>query len=352
MRTHAQTTLLLIVLLIVGFFACLVFGGLAVLLARRSTAPVRTPLVFPSPLSSTTTPFQPGLSPVSPASPSPFSTNLPALGGKIVYVCQVFRVSSADQICIMDADGSNQRRITTSNKNKHYYPALAPDGLSVVFSANLAGPGKYDIYEMDLVGGSPLPLTQELGILTSPDISPDGSQIVFANGDGKESIRIWLMNRDGSNPRQVYHDGWDPSWSPDGSLILFATNRPGYGPQLATIRPDGTDFQLLTDVRDLRGRSDWSNDNRWLITYLGKPWMRELYIMNIDGSDPHRISPSGGNSQGPSFSPDGQWVVFTGYFDLYGDDHGCEIYKMRVDGSSLARLTTNDYCDWQPRWGP
>jgi len=50
-------------------------------------------------------------------------------------------------------------------------------------------------------------------------------------------------------------------------------------------------------------------------------------------------------------SPDGKWVAFTAYFDKYGDDHGCEIYVIRTDGTDLRRLTNNDYCDYQPRWG-
>ena len=78
----------------------------------------------------------------------------------------------------------------------------------------------------------------------------------------------------------------------------------------------------------------------------------ELYLMNADGSNSRMLTPAGGNSQGPSISPDGQWVAFTSYFDLYGDDHGCEIYIIRIDGADLRRLTNNDYCDYQPRWGP
>jgi TolB protein len=74
--------------------------------------------------------------------------------------------------------------------------------------------------------------------------------------------------------------------------------------------------------------------------------------LNSDGSSVRQLTPSGGNSQGPSFSLDGQWVAFTAYFDKYGDDHGCEIYIIRTDGTDLRRLTNNGYCDYQPRWGP
>ena len=74
-------------------------------------------------------------------------------------------------------------------------------------------------------------------------------------------------------------------------------------------------------------------------------------LMNVDGSNAHIISPAGGNAQGAAFSPDGQWVTFTAYYDHPGEDNGCEIYIMRVDGTDLRRLTDNDYCDYQPRWG-
>ena len=144
--------------------------------------------------------------------------------------------------------------------------------------------------------------------------------------------------------------GWDPSWSPDGKQILFASSLGGSN-QLYTINSDGSGLKKVSNLPALRGRSDWSPQNR-IVTYSGEPWAREIFAMNLDGSDQRQISPSGGNSQGPSFSPDGQWVTFTAYFDKFNDIHGCEIYIMRVDGSDLRRLTNNDYCDYQPRWGP
>ena len=159
------------------------------------------------------------------------------------------------------------------------------------------------------------------------------------------------MDRDGSYPRVVRSDGWDPTWSPDGSRILFATTIKEK-PQLASMNVDGSNFRQITNLPDLRGRSDWSADGAHIVTYSGKAWQRELFIMNADGSDLHQVSPAEGNSQGPSFSPDGQWIAFTAYFNAIGNNNGCEIYIIRIDGSSLTRLTNNNYCDWQPRWGP
>ena len=158
------------------------------------------------------------------------------------------------------------------------------------------------------------------------------------------------MNRDGSTPRRVYKRGWDPTWSPDVTRILFASDIEGAN-QLYIINLDGSGLRRVTSFDSLRGRSDWSPDGAWMVTYNGPAWNREVFIFRPDFSDLRQLTPAGGNSQGPSFSPDGKWVAFTSYFDHYGDDLGCEIYIIRVDGTDLHRLTDNDYCDYQPRWG-
>jgi Tol biopolymer transport system component len=256
----------------------------------------------------------------------------------------MFHIETYDQICIMNADGTGQRRLTMNDNVRHYYPSFSPDGQSVLFSSNMDG--RVEIYELKLSGE--LIRFGQTGI--APEVSPDGRYIAFVQGNGKNDT-VWIMDRDGQNPRQVYDYGWDPTWSPDGQRILFASQVNDEA-QLMTINLDGSNLQQITDLPLLRGRSDWSDDGLYVLTYSGRPWGREIYLMNADGSNPHQISPPGGNSQGPAFSPDGQWIVFTAYFDLFRNVHGCEIYIMRTDGTELTRLTNNNYCDWQPRWGP
>lgn len=336
-------------LLFAIFAAALLAGCLFLMIALRRAWP---PSALPSLPPEQPRPSLPPAPTAAPSLPPTLTTvsGTPPSPGKIVYVCQIFKTSATDQLCLINADGSAQRRLTTDDHAKHFYPSFAPDGQSIVFSSNLADASQYDIYEMDLQGNLRR-LTENIGILTAPEISPDGQQIVFTRAEG-DATEVWLMNRDGSSPHLIYQNGWDPSWSPDGKRILFATPISGYGVQLASIRRNGTDFQRLSNLAYIRGRNDWSADGRWLITYAGQPWQRELFLMNADGSQAQQISPPGGNSQGPSFSPDSQAVAFTAYFDHYGDPHGCEIYTLRLDGSNLTRLTDNDYCDWQPRWGP
>ena len=268
--------------------------------------------------------------------------------GKIVYVCQIFKVQVGDQICIMNADGTEQRRLTTEDYVRHFYPSMASNGKSVVY-AQFGGENIYDIYEMTL-DGQVLQITDDLGVLTAPEISPDGNQIAFTYWTPTSDHAIWVIERDGSNPHEVTPSGWDPTWSPDGKEILFASDHGG-SIQMYIVSSNGGNPRQVNLMNNLRGRTDWSSRGE-IVTYSGTSWNRELYVINVDGTNLHQITPEGGNSQGPSFSPDGNWVTFTAYFDHYGEDHGCEIYIMRTDGTDLRRLTDNDYCDWQPRWGP
>lgn len=282
--------------------------------------------------------------------PPPASADQPA--GHIVFTCQVFKVQAMNQICIMNADGTDHRRLTSENNLQHYYPSLSPDGRSVLY-AGFREANVYEIYELSLADGSVNRLTNRDGILNAPEISPDGQSIVFkrTNPNNGEN-QIWVMDRNGDNAGNIPAiNGWDPTWSPDGKRILFASDRDG-SVQLFTVNLQGRQLFRVTNLPAIRGRSDWSPDGQFIVTYSGAAWNREVYIMNADGSNVRQLTPSGGNSQGASFSPDGKWIAFTAYFDHPGDDHGCEIYIIRIDGTDLRRLTNNDYCDYQPRWGP
>ena len=282
----------------------------------------------------------------------PFPSTDDDLTGHIVFTCQLFKVQAMDQICIMNADGSGMRRLTTDNNRRHFYPSLAPDGGSVLYSS-FREQNVYEIYSLNLNNGNVDQLTDRIGVLTAPEVSPDGTAITFVRGNPNTgSMQIMVMDRNGGdagNIPQIF--GWDPTWSPDGSQILFASGTGGAA-QLFIVNRNGGGLHQVSNLPAIRGRSDWSPDGQFIVTYSGPAWNREVYIMNADGSNSRQLTPSGGNSQGPSFSPDGKWVVFTAYFDNYGDDHGCEIYVIRTDGSDLRRLTNNDYCDYQLRWGP
>lgn len=296
--------------------------------------------------------------PASSATPEASATTDPDAPpqGKIVYVCQFSERVSRNQICVVNAEGNGQRTLTPGGAYDDFFPSVSPDGNSVLFVSNRSG--RYQVYEINLITSTLTQLTDlTQDSAFAPEASPDNTHIVFyANRDGEdypESHNLWIAERDGSNATQITDrpgGAWDPVWSPDGTQILFASEQNGV-PQLFVINADGSDARQVTHLAGIRGRNDWSPDGTTLSTYIGSAWDRDIYIFDTNGENVRQLTDGLGNLA-PSFSPDGRWITFMSYRDHPQQDLGCEIYIMRVDGSDVRRLTDNDICDWQPRWGP
>lgn len=293
-------------------------------------------------------------------SPTPALTATPdrfaAPVGKIVYVCQYSKRVSRNQICIINADGTNQRVLTELGAYDDFFPSVTPDGEHVLFVSTRTG--RYQVYDLNLTTGVTVQLTDlKQDSAYAPEASPDNSHIVFYgrsdSGEYPSNHNLWIAERSGANPTQItFRTGgaWDPVWSPDGTQILFASEQNGIV-QLFIVNADGSEARQVTDLVGLRGRNDWSSDGITLSTYIGSSWDRDIYTFNLNGQNVRQLTDGDGNLA-PSFSPDGQWITFMSYRDHPLQDLGCEIYIMRVDGSEPRRLTDNDICDWQPRWGP
>ena len=268
--------------------------------------------------------------------------------GRIIYTCQVDKTSGHDQICMINADGTGFTQLTNDTSLQHLYPSWAPDGESYVFSGIKDGNSK--IYEMTLEGD--LKVVGDIyGQLYAPMISPDGKKIVFQRYVGKDEQYISVMNRDGSTLMDLveYFGAKDPVWSADGKSILFTADEEGTT-ETYEMNSSGVTIQKVNGLSGLGGKPDWSAQGD-IANYSGSRQKhdREIVLMET-GKAPVTLTNTGDNLS-PSFSPDGEWIAFTSYRDNDWNVDGCEIYIMRKDGTDLRRLTANDYCDYQPRWG-
>ncbi|XP_062189376.1 uncharacterized protein LOC133892544 [Phragmites australis] len=252
-------------------------------------------------------------------------------------------------VMVLRSDGS--KRWVVSKEPNLFYTTWSPTERGVVFTS--VGPifettkATVRIARVEL---DPSELTDDhdevsttLKVLTRPEagndafpaVSPCGRWLVFRSGrSGHKNLYILDAARgeDGGIRRLTEGEWIDtmPSWSPDGSLIAFSSNR--HDPtnpavfSIYLVRPDGSG-------------------------------LRRVYVAGPEGgaeADKERINHV-------CFSPDSQWLVFTAnlgsvmaepisgpnQFQPYGD-----LYLCRLDGSGLVRLTCNAYENGTPAWGP
>jgi len=105
------------------------------------------------------------------------------------------------------------------------FSALSPDGKLVAYASDRGLDGGMDLYVKQVAGGQPIRLTSDGAGNTTPDFSPDGSKIVFrSNRDGGGIYEIPAF---GGDARLLARDGLNPKYSPDGSQVAYWVGNPG-----------------------------------------------------------------------------------------------------------------------------
>lgn len=181
-------------------------------------------------------------------------------GSRIAFVSRRLEPGDpegSEHIYVMNADGSDPRRLVRTPLKNTSGVGWSPDGREIVFTRTVDGGGG-DLYLRDLETGDETRLTDQRGYEGGPVFSPDGTTIAFYAEHGGESA-IWLVDRDGQNLRRITGGGkhWYPQWSPDGSWVMFDAALDAGGLQLdqfAVPAAGGEPLKLIdTDARKADG---------------------------------------------------------------------------------------------------
>jgi TolB protein len=209
--------------------------------------------------------------------------------------------------------------------------------------------GNRDIYLMDLATGDVKRLTNNPAYDGIPEWSPDGSKIVFISqrdgGDGD----IFVMNADGSDERNltvlpVDANEWNPTWSPDGEYIAFVSDRAGTN-DIYIMDNDGKNIRQLTNNALWEWKPSWSSDGTEIVCQVDALGYMQLYKVDVITGVLHRLTNTGATDGIPTWSPDGNSIAF-----LSDRDGDASIYLMDTEGTNVTRLTSasSEIVSWSP----
>ncbi|MET0875295.1 MAG: Tol-Pal system protein TolB, partial [Pseudolabrys sp.] len=210
--------------------------------------------------------------------------------------------SDQPRVFIMNLE-TGQREVVGDFPNMTFAPRFSPDGQRVIMSLGTPDGGS-SLYEMDLRSRQPRRLTQSGGIDTSPSYAPDGSQIVFESDRGGRQ-QLWVMNSDGSGQHPISTgDGSysTPVWSPRGDYIAF-TKQTGGQFIIGVMKPDGSGERTLTEGFHNEGPT-WAPNGRVLMFFRdlsnGESGGPRIFSVDITGYNERKVDT-------PSFASDPAW---------------------------------------------
>jgi Tol biopolymer transport system component len=259
------------------------------------------------------------------------------------------------EIYVMNPDGTNQTR--TNNPGFDDSFDWSPDSTRIVFQSFHDGSlGSISVMNAD--GSNVRRLTNYPGYDLSPKWSPDGTKIAFlrADDDFASTSEIYVMNSDGAKQTRLSNlTGYDSRWSPDGTKIVFVSADifNASTQEIYVMNADGSNVQRLTNNQTGDSNPAWSPDGSKVTFTRACQHNRcptqqppHIWVVNADGSNPTQLTDI--LAYGSAWSPDGTKIIFGG-----PDSGAADLFVMNPDGSGLTNITNTDG-KWEtsPSWQP
>lgn len=171
-----------------------------------------------------------------------------------------------------------------------------------------------------------------------PTISPRGNRLVYTNWVGNSDIwRTEIAHNRTAPPAGKLiastRSESQPQYSPDGSMIVFESDRSGRR-EIWSCSADGSNPIQLTSLESGAGSPFWFPDGKHIVFDSDKEGHHEIYVMDISIRVPRRLTNEASDDLTPSVSHDGKWIYFvsmrTGRF---------EVWRMTAEGGDAVQVT-------------
>lgn len=273
------------------------------------------------------------------------------------YIAFISNRDGQRDIYRMRNDGSDVQRITHTPAYESEL-AWSPDGKTIAFTEGLqTNRFFFQIKQINVVTQTIELLTPAVSEYYGLNWSPDGKQLIFSTRYGGTSRNLYRLPIGEEIPRRLtdwQETDYYPTYSSDGQWILFAstyqpvdTDLGSNNTNLFQTRPDGSDLQQITNNRDSDSQPTWSPDGQSIIYVSYREGKSDLFLHDLRDNVHQRIVSMNTYVLDPHWSPDGKWVLFTS--NEFGN---IEIFRIRPDGTQRENLTQSPSDDGVPIWSP
>jgi len=214
------------------------------------------------------------------------------------------------EVFIADPTTGDLFNVSRSPKSEDRYPCWSPDGLYICFMSDREGATNLWICRTDGSQLRRLNRTPAVCYMPSWQQTPRGERIVFGKRGSKPEMAS--IKPDGSD-EEVLGEGHDPTLSPDGKLICY-TGHQAAGVTVFVMNHDGSNkHQVVSEISKVGATfPNWSPDSKQIVYSFPVGDALELFIINLDGTGQRQLTTFGGTSvcTPSAWSPDSKWISF------------------------------------------
>jgi Tol biopolymer transport system component len=260
---------------------------------------------------------------------------------------------------IFVTDGRGTDKALTSGKHLNLQPSWSPDGKRLAFVSNRDG--RHAVYLMQADGSRVEKLTRSERMESAPSWSPDGKSIaMFSVGaEAGSVVELQIYNVRTRKSISVLGNGKNkgpspPTWSADSKQLAFLALVGEREDQVWVVNRDGSNARDISSAFSKRGKSDpeFSPDGRSVIYVADLRGPFDLIRTDLaTGVSTNLTAELGLLHEAPRLSASGRWIAFSSSRDDPQESRG-DIFVMNADGSEPRNLTRHGAEDFDARWLP
>jgi len=247
------------------------------------------------------------------------------------------------RLAIMDQDGANVRYLTRGG-DLVLTPRFSPSSQDITYMAYTGGEPR--VYLLNIETGQREQVGNFPGMTFSPRFSPDGQRIALSlqQGSGSSLYSLDLRSRAAVRLTDGAAIDTSPSYSPDGRQIVFESDRGG-GQQLYVMGAGGGAANRISFGQGRYSTPVWSPRGDFIAFTRQGGGQFAIGVIKPDGTG-ERIITSGFHNEGPTFSPNGLFVMF---FREQGA--GPRLFQADIFARSEVVVPTPSFAS-DPAWSP